>query len=263
MSANWSDLRARTASGLAMVAVGAFAIWWGGTVFGLLAVLVVTLMVWELAAMTTPEGTSGRQAKALAALAGGLTLLVLFLPNAITRIALLVPVIIGTLMPRRDRTIFASYAFFVMATGYALIMLRGWVGALGILWLVAVVVISDVAGYFAGRALGGPKFWPRVSPKKTWSGTVAGWIGAAGVGALFWALGLGSWVLVPLSPVIALSGQMGDIAESAIKRRMGVKDSSNLIPGHGGLLDRFDALIGAVSILLLIYPLLPRNFFGG
>lgn len=263
MSANWSDLRARTLSGLAMVAVGAVAIWWGGTVFGLLAALVVTLMVWELAAMTTPGGVPGAQAKGLAALAGALTLLVLFMPNAITRIALVLPVIIGTVMPRRDRAVFAAYAFFVMATGYALIMLHHWIGALGILWLVTVVVVSDVAGYFAGRAFGGPKFWPRVSPKKTWSGTVAGWVGAAAVGALFWAIGLGTGVLVALSPVIAFAGQMGDIAESAIKRRMGVKDSSALIPGHGGLLDRFDALIGAVSILLLIYPLLPRNFFGG
>ncbi|PTV94812.1 phosphatidate cytidylyltransferase [Rhodobacter aestuarii] len=263
MSANWSDLRARTLSGIAMVAVGGFAIWWGGVVFGLLAALVVTLMIWELAQMTTPEGVSGLHAKALAAFAGALTLLVLFVPNAITRIALLLPVIVGTLLPRRDKPIFAAYAFFVMATGYALIMLHHWIGALGILWLVAVVVASDVAGYFAGRALGGPKFWPRFSPKKTWSGTVAGWIGAAGIGALFWVIGMGSAVLIPLSALIAFSGQMGDIAESAIKRRMGVKDSSNLIPGHGGLLDRFDALIGAVSILLLIYPLLPQNFFGG
>lgn len=261
--ANWSDLRARTLSGLAMVAVGALAIWWGGVVFGLLAALVVGLMIWELAQMMAPPGTPTMQARGLALLAGGLTLLVLFVPNALTRLALVAPVIIGTLLPRRDRGLFAAYAFFVMATGYALIMLHHWIGALGILWLVTVVVASDVAGYFVGRALGGPKFWPKVSPKKTWSGTVAGWVGAALVGAAFWALGLGTWVLVALSPLIAFSGQLGDIAESALKRRMGVKDSSALIPGHGGLLDRFDALIGAVTILLLIYPFLPQNFFGG
>jgi phosphatidate cytidylyltransferase len=119
-------------------------------------------------------------------------------------------------------------------------------GASVILWLVAVVVASDVLGYFAGRMLGGPKFWPSVSPKKTWSGTVAGWIGAALVGAGFVILSGASWVLMPVSALVAFAGQMGDIAESWVKRRAGVKDASQLIPGHGGVLDRFDALIGAV-----------------
>jgi phosphatidate cytidylyltransferase len=126
------------------------------------------------------------------------------------------------------------------------------IGTTGILWLVIIVVVSDVAGYFVGRIMGGPKFWPKVSPKKTWSGTVAGWIGAALVGLCFVLAGRGDWGLLILSPIVALAGQLGDILESWVKRRVGVKDSSNLIPGHGGLLDRFDALIGATVLVMLL-----------
>ena len=119
-------------------------------------------------------------------------------------------------------------------------------------WLVGIVVVTDVAGYFAGRRLGGPKFWPRVSPKKTWSGTAAGWVGAGIVGGLF-AINSGVWVAVFLASIfLSFASQMGDIAESAIKRKMGVKDSSALIPGHGGVLDRFDGMLGASVGFLVI-----------
>jgi phosphatidate cytidylyltransferase len=119
-------------------------------------------------------------------------------------------------------------------------------------WLVAVVVATDVAGYFAGKALGGPKFWPRVSPKKTWSGTAAGWLAAAAVGAVFAAeAGIGLGVVV-LSVLVSMASQAGDVAESALKRKMGVKDSSGLIPGHGGLFDRFDGMLGAAAMVLLV-----------
>ncbi len=114
------------------------------------------------------------------------------------------------------------------------------------------MVASDVLGYFVGRILGGPKFWPAVSPKKTWSGTVAGWVGAGIVGLGFWAVGFGTLALVPLSIVIGFAGQMGDVWESWIKRRCGVKDASTLIPGHGGVLDRFDALIVAIVAVMVL-----------
>jgi phosphatidate cytidylyltransferase len=170
---------------------------------------------------------------------------------------LLVPSLALALTPRRDRRIAAAYAAAIMVAGFGLVYLRESIGTAGILWLVTVVVASDVAGYFAGRSLGGPKFWPAVSPKKTWSGTVAGWIGAAMVGLGFVLAGHGGWALVLLSPVVAFAGQMGDVVESWLKRRAGVKDSSHLIPGHGGLLDRFDALIGATVVVMLIGLVFP------
>ena len=125
-------------------------------------------------------------------------------------------------------------------------------GFLAAALLVLVVVGTDVFGYFAGRIIGGPKFWPSLSPKKTWSGTVAGWIGALLLGVLLWRLGRGDAMLIWCSPIVCLAGQMGDIAESWLKRRAGVKDSSNLIPGHGGFMDRFDAVTGAVLATMLI-----------
>jgi phosphatidate cytidylyltransferase len=133
-----------------------------------------------------------------------------------------------------------------------LIALRDDFGIIWMAWLLIVVIVTDVAGYFAGRILGGPKFWPAVSPKKTWSGTIAGWFGAALVGAVFAGLYGGGITVVGVSVAVAFASQLGDIAESAIKRHVGVKDSSNLIPGHGGLLDRFDGMLGAALLLIIV-----------
>jgi phosphatidate cytidylyltransferase len=156
-----------------------------------------------------------------------------------------------TLKVTRDRAIFAAYAGLVLAAGHALILLRDLAGFGWVVWLICVVVATDVAGYFVGRLVGGPKFWPRVSPKKTWSGTAGGWIAAAGVGALAMAPLQVGWEIVVLSVLAAMAGQAGDVAESALKRRAGVKDSSRLIPGHGGVMDRFDAMI-AVAVFVYL-----------
>lgn len=146
----------------------------------------------------------------------------------------------------------AAYLALILFAGLGLIALRDSFGWVWVLWLVLLVIGSDVAGYFAGRVLGGPKLWPRVSPKKTWSGTVAGWILAAIIGAAFMpVLNAGSG-LVLASILVAMAGQAGDIGESAIKRHAGVKDSSALIPGHGGVMDRFDAMIAAALMMLVL-----------
>lgn len=251
----WSDLRPRVLSAAVMVAVGAAEIWLGGVFFAALVVLLTGGMVWELARLTAP---GRRNTPLIMGAVGGVSLVAaLVLRGELATMALLIPSLALALTPRRDRRIAALYAAAVAVTGYALVHLRQDNGTGAILWLIAVVVASDVLGYFAGRVLGGPKFWPAVSPKKTWSGTLAGWVGAIGVGAGFWAAGVGSAGIILLSPVVAFAGQMGDIAESWVKRRAGVKDSSNLIPGHGGLLDRFDALIGATVALMLLDLVLP------
>ena len=154
-------------------------------------------------------------------------------------------------MTRRDPVIGLVYAAAIVVAGVELIRLRGD-GISQIFWLILVVVASDVCGYFVGRLVGGPKFWPSVSPKKTWSGTIAGWIGAALVGLGFYLTDHASLLMAAMSPILAFAGQLGDIAESAIKRRAGVKDASNLIPGHGGVLDRFDAMIGALLAMFVL-----------
>ena len=263
MSGNWSDLRARTGSGLAMVAVGALAIWLGGLPFIALAVLVTGLMIWELAAMTgRPQG--GRMAVGIALLAA---LAILFdegWPSVPSWWVF--PFVIGAILvtPRIQPIASAAIAAAILVGGHGLFVLRDEAGTPAILWLIGVVIASDVMGYFVGRIVGGPKFWPAISPKKTWSGTIAGWFGALVVGVGFVSAGQGEPLLIILSPIVAFAGQMGDIAESWIKRRAGVKDSSHLIPGHGGVMDRFDALTGAMVAVMILGRLidLPVGFGG-
>ena len=251
----WADLRPRLVSALAMLVVGAVAVWHGGMLFAELAVICTGLMMWELARMTRGEGQDA--SILLGVLAAAVLALNLWAPHPWVLPLMLLPVLVGIIAPRRDTAVFAAYALVILATGWALVALRHGAGVRPLIWLLTLVIVSDVLGYFAGRILGGPKFWPRVSPKKTWSGTVAGWVGAAGVGLAFWAAGQGNAALIWVSPLVALAGQMGDIAESAIKRRAGVKDSSSLIPGHGGLMDRFDALAFAAILAVLLLPILP------
>jgi phosphatidate cytidylyltransferase len=112
-------------------------------------------------------------------------------------------------------------------------------------WTFAVVWFTDIAAYFTGRALGGPKLMPSVSPKKTWSGALGGALAGTAGGMAVWALmpataGLGFGVVLAISLAASVVSQAGDLFESAIKRRFGTKDSSRLIPGHGGFLDRLD-----------------------
>jgi phosphatidate cytidylyltransferase len=246
----WNDLRPRVVSAIVMISVGAAEIWLGGPSFAVLVVLLTAGMIWELATITAP--VQRNRPLLMAGIAGAALGGALLLRSDLATSLLMMPPLALALTPRRDRQIAALYAAAIMVAGYGLVELREEVGTTGILWLVIIVVVSDVAGYFVGRIMGGPKFWPKVSPKKTWSGTVAGWIGATLVGLCFVLAGRGDWGLLILSPIVALAGQLGDILESWVKRRAGVKDSSHLIPGHGGLLDRFDALIGATVLVMLL-----------
>ncbi len=125
------------------------------------------------------------------------------------------------------------------------------VGLTAILWMFAVVWGTDIAGYFTGRMLGGPKLWPRVSPKKTWAGFIGGTLAGTLAGSLVpTAFGIGpiTPLLVGASLIASMAGQAGDLAESAMKRHFGVKDSSHLIPGHGGMMDRLDAFWAVAAL---------------
>jgi phosphatidate cytidylyltransferase len=249
-SSKWADLAPRAASAAVMIAVGTACVVAGGVWFQMVTVFVTAVMIWELWIMIEPQlPTPGMLLAALVAsvLSGQLAIqepwgLLLFL----------VAPVAGALALRRERVTFLLFALAVQLAGWGLVTFRIDYGFFWLLWLILVVVMTDVAGYFAGRLFGGPKFWPKVSPKKTWSGTVAGWVGAALVGFLFQNFTRAGLEIVPLSVLLSIASQWGDIAESALKRRMGVKDSSQLIPGHGGLFDRFDAMLGASLFMLFI-----------
>jgi phosphatidate cytidylyltransferase len=122
-------------------------------------------------------------------------------------------------------------------------------GFVALILILLVVWVTDIGGYFAGRGIGGPKLWPRVSPKKTWAGAIGGFAASLAVAAGFAAIGLGkTGPMLLLGAVLSIASQFGDLFESAVKRRFGVKDSSHIIPGHGGLLDRLDGFVAAIVL---------------
>ncbi len=124
-------------------------------------------------------------------------------------------------------------------------------GSFSIFWLLAVVWATDIGAYAAGRIIGGPKLAPRISPNKTWSGAVGGLVSAvlASAGVLYWGAEQGMTVhLAFIAAGVSVVSQLGDLFESALKRRYQIKDSSNLIPGHGGFMDRFDGLWAAAPV---------------
>jgi phosphatidate cytidylyltransferase len=122
-------------------------------------------------------------------------------------------------------------------------------GFTALMLILLVVWVTDIGGYFAGRGIGGPKLWPRVSPNKTWAGAFGGFVASVAVAAGFAACGLGrTGVLLLLGSALSIISQLGDLFESAVKRHFGVKDSSHIIPGHGGLLDRLDGFVAAVVV---------------
>ena len=247
----FGDLRARVLSGAAMALVGIAAVWAGGLVFVVLVCALCGAMVWELMRMLHPSPPGRAAGEGLGA-ALSLFLVATFMEPPAALAVMMVLAAGLSWAGRAHRLWRVGYTVLILLAGLGLILLRQDYGAIWVLWLVVLVIGSDVAGYFAGRIIGGPKLWPRVSPKKTWSGTVAGWGLAALIGWGFTGpLGAGAG-LVAVSVLVAMAGQAGDIAESAIKRHAGVKDSSNLIPGHGGVLDRFDAMIAAALMVLVL-----------
>lgn len=265
----WGDLTTRILSAAIMVVIVAVALAAGPVIWGMFALAVTLVMFWELAALCEPGiGGARRMALALAPVLLPAALALALWNGAATpppgfegvapagfafgrrlgaglALGLALPLLFGALTLKSGRLIWAGYGLMVLIGALYLVFAYGEFGPVGVVVLVIIVALSDTLGYFAGRLLGGPKFWPRISPKKTWSGTVAGWLGAGIFGVVVLGAQGGPLVGALVAIGLALAGQMGDIAESAMKRRVGVKDASALIPGHGGFLDRLDALVAA------------------
>ncbi len=248
----WSDLAQRMLSGGVAALVGLWLMWIGGVPFKFLVSVIVGLMVWEVARMLE----AGRLSLPLGALAAVVMVALALLPTGLVLPLIFLPALIGISQIGRYRVRFALFSTSILIAGLGLFFLREDFGFIWMLWLALVVILSDVLGYFAGRVIGGPKFWPKVSPKKTWSGTLAGWLGAALVGVYYLVNGYAGVEIIGISIAVAIAGQMGDVAESALKRSVGVKDSSSILPGHGGMFDRFDSMLGASLFLLVVIEII-------
>ncbi|MDO5757862.1 MAG: phosphatidate cytidylyltransferase [Rhodobacterales bacterium] len=255
LPAPWRDLNTRFFSAVVMMIAGLFVLWAGGMIFAAAVWIIGGAMVWELSRMLGGSAW----APGMGVIAGLALAVAWVLPLWLALPGLVLVAVFGAWQLSQRRVLFGAYATGVLLACHTAALLRTDAGLAWILWVICVVVAVDVAGYFAGRAIGGPKFWPAISPKKTWSGTVAGWFAGAVMGLGFGLyLGVGTELMI-LSALVAVTGQAGDIWESWIKRRVGVKDSSDLIPGHGGVLDRFDAMLGAMLLVgaLWIFRILP------
>ena len=251
-TARWNDLGERIGVGAVVAGIGLLCVWAGGVVFAALTICVSGVIVWELVRMLDPDAPAVR----LGAVAAFLLLLAEILPPAYALPICLLPAFAGAAWLTKRRVSFALFTVLILLAGLGLFFLRTNYGFTWMLWLAMVVITTDVFGYLFGRMIGGPKLWTRVSPNKTWSGTIAGWVGAALVGLLFGIFTAAGPEVAPVSIALAMAAQLGDIAESAVKRRAGVKDSSSLLPGHGGLFDRFDGMLGASVTLLLVSPII-------
>ena len=162
-------------------------------------------------------------------------------------------VAVSVMTPERRSWTAAGFLYAAVAEiASVLLRLDAVKGFVALIFVLVIVWVTDSGGYFAGRGIGGPKLWPRVSPKKTWAGAVGGFAASLAVAGVFAALDLGKAApLLMISGVLSVVSQLGDLFESAIKRRFGVKDSSQIIPGHGGLLDRLDGFVAAVAVAAL------------
>lgn len=251
-----SNLQLRVISAVVLAVVVLGLTWLGGFAFRLLAAAIALAMFYEWCTMSRPVSDARHQSIAglglmatLAALLAGLSATMVFLVLGVALVATVATV-------RGQGSWTSAGLAYAGLSGISLALLRGddQSGLMAILFLFAVVWATDIFAYFVGRALGGPKLAPSISPGKTMSGAAGGTVFGvcAGVGLALWA-GLASvgW-LVLIALVLSVVSQAGDLFESWVKRRHGVKDSGSLIPGHGGVMDRVDGLVAAAFALYLV-----------
>ncbi len=246
-----AELRLRIMSGVALAVVVLLDTWVGGFGFRLLAALIGLLVFYEWTKMTRlrAQDRGGNTAGWVSQIMIAGTLLFGAIDSSLALIAAFVLVLTGRAILRKTSLWLPAGVLYAALSGVSLSVIRGdqTSGLVAALFLFAVVWGTDIFAFFIGRALGGPKLAPKISPGKTWSGAIGGTVFGVLAGAALLAVcryPLNGW-LIGLAVFLSVSGQIGDLFESFVKRRFGVKDSSRLIPGHGGVMDRVDALIFA------------------
>jgi phosphatidate cytidylyltransferase len=248
-SARFGDLGLRVVSGLVLAAIAFANVWAGGAWATAFLSLALVLMLWEYHRMVTGDGRTFAPSLVVSAVAGTVALGATAGWSAgHGLVCLAAGAFVVALAARRWAPwMTAGFLYMTLAMGALLVLRAKDEGVWLILWMVLVVVATDVGAYFVGRAVGGAKLWPAVSPGKTRSGAVGGVAAAALTGIVF-AITM-DWHPIRigiLSVGISVCAQAGDLLESAVKRRFGVKDASALIPGHGGVMDRLDGIMGGV-----------------
>lgn len=271
LAKTFSDLKLRVASAAVLALIGGLAVWLGGIWFAVFIALLAGAIGWEWRSITHHGGAAcGFDAVPLITAVAGAALATHIWDAGIALIWLIAALAGGLVFDvlwAKKTAAFWSLIGGLYCGGAAigLVWLRAFepYGLNSVIWIVIVVAAADIGGYFAGKTFGGPKLWPRVSPKKTWSGALGGIALAAALGAIFSGATSGTYYyeVSVVSALAAMISQAGDLAESALKRRFAVKDASNLIPGHGGVLDRFDGLMAAVIVAVAITGMRGQTVF--
>jgi len=251
----FGDLGTRLASSVALVAIAAVDLWLGGIWVALLAALTLAAIMWELRRMVSGSGALLSAAMATLLTAAAAAVLLTHFVGMWAGIACLAAGAAAIVLLDRPHWKWLAPGLFYAGVPVCYAVLLRQVEPNGLqllLWLIIVVIAADVGAYFVGRTAGGPKLWRKVSPGKTWSGAAGGLVAANAVGVLAAGpAGIGHASAMFLSLGVAIASQCGDLLESAVKRRFDVKDSSQLIPGHGGVMDRLDGIVGGLWFLAL------------
>lgn len=251
-----NELRTRAVVGLLLIALASAALYFGGFFFWLLLVVAGVLMQGEWADLTGASPEHRRLSMfavsvplaLLCPLAAGLSW---------TAFTLAVAAFFFVVLVTRSARLSLGI-FYVFVPVMALIFLRQQQpgGLLLAFWALSLVWATDIGAYFAGRSIGGPKLAPRVSPSKTWAGLGGGVLAALILGFVLHRFAGLPIQLAAASGLLAVAAQLGDLLESAMKRRAGVKDSGTLLPGHGGVMDRLDGVVAAAPLAAALYLLL-------
>jgi len=256
-----SNLTLRVLSALVLAPPVLAALYFGPPFSDLFVILAAGIMAWEWSTICGGASLLAARWAAIGTVVAAVVLGALRQVEVASWLAIAGAMAVAVLALRQDRL---RSAWLVMGTVYLSLacVAFGWlrqhpdIGLQVILWLVAIVWATDIGAYFAGRGLGGPKLLPSVSPNKTWAGLLGGMLAASLIGLALAPLsdGIRPHELAIQSAVVALISQLGDLFESRLKRQFDVKDSSQLIPGHGGLLDRADGLLaGSLWVAFVVW----------
>ena len=252
---NWADVGPRIISAIVLVAITITALYLGSYFFsGVVgAVYAGAYREWETMVSRAPLTVPGMVLIGLVGLSG-LVVPLLGIPGLLGAIA--IACVLAAFMGRELLAwrVVGLLLFGLLILSAVLMRGDGMAGVWAGVFLGTVVWMTDSAAFFTGRQIGGEKLAPGISPSKTWSGALGGLALGAGAGVLVWVLLTDSpwWIGLIISLSISILGQLGDLTESAVKRHFRIKDSGDIIPGHGGLMDRLDSLTFGIILVLII-----------